>query len=182
MELHITFRGMETSPAAEARIRQRVSELEQICDRITHCRVVVETLNRSHRKGNLLGVHVDLSVPGGKVIVNRDSGDDHAHEDLHVAIRDAFDAARRRLRDHMRRMEGEIKTHAPETTGRIVRLVPEQDHGFLDGTPDGDIYFHRNSVKGAGFDSLRIGSRVRYTLDPEPAEKGAHASAVFPLD
>ncbi|MGZ5863734.1 MAG: HPF/RaiA family ribosome-associated protein [Methyloceanibacter sp.] len=37
----------------------------------------------------------------------------HAHEDVYVAIRDAFDAAVRQVEDHVRRMRGDTKTHTP---------------------------------------------------------------------
>jgi hypothetical protein len=50
-------------------------------------------------------------VPGGKIVVSREPGEDHSHEDLHVAVRDAFDAVRRRLQDHMRRLDGDTKQH-----------------------------------------------------------------------
>jgi hypothetical protein len=59
---------------------------------------------------------VELAVPGGTIVVNREPGEDHAHEDLHVAIRDAFDAARRRLQDQMKRLDGVRKQYAPPQT------------------------------------------------------------------
>ena len=37
----------------------------------------------------------------------------HAHDDVYVAIRDAFDAAVRQVEDHARRMRGDTKTHTP---------------------------------------------------------------------
>ena len=40
--LQITFRHMDSSPALEARIRQRAEELEHFFDRITSCHVTVE--------------------------------------------------------------------------------------------------------------------------------------------
>lgn len=101
--LQITFRHMAPSEALEARIRQRADELEQFFDRITSCRVIVERANRRHQQGNLFEVHIDLAVPGREIAVGRDSGADHAHEDAHVAVRDAFDSARRLLEDHVRR-------------------------------------------------------------------------------
>lgn len=104
--LQITFRHMAPSPALEARIRERAEELEQFFDRITSCRVVVEPGQRRHQQGNLYEVHIDLTVPGREIAVGRDSGANHAHEDAHVAVRDAFDSARRLLEDHARRSRG----------------------------------------------------------------------------
>ena len=102
MSLQITFRHMDPSPALEARIRGRAEELDQFFDRITSCRVVVECRHRHQHQGKLFTVSVDLTMPGHEIVVGRDPGANHAHEDAHVAVRDAFDALRRRLEDHVR--------------------------------------------------------------------------------
>jgi ribosome-associated translation inhibitor RaiA len=102
---------MDPSPALEARIRQRAEALDQFFDRITSCRVVVECGNNRHQQGNLFEVRVDLTVPGREIVVGRDSGANHAHEDAHVAVRDAFDAARRLLEDHARDRRDAVKSH-----------------------------------------------------------------------
>lgn len=115
-EIQITFRGMEPSPSAEAQVRRRAEELEQFSDRISTCRVVLEAAHRRHRQGTIYQVRIDLAVPGGKIVVNREPAEDHSHEDMHVSIRDAFDAARRRLQDHMRRLDGVMKQHQPTIT------------------------------------------------------------------
>lgn len=181
-DVHISFRGMEPSPAAEDQVRRRADELEQFSDRITACRVVLEAADRHHQHGRIYKVRVDLTVPGGAVVVNREPGQDHAHEDLHVAIRDAFDAVRRRLQDHMRRLDGQTKQHELPSIGRIASVFAERDYGFLETDAGDEVYFHRNSVSGHGFDKLKVGERVRYVIDPEEGEKGAQASAVIPIE
>ena len=100
--LQITFRHMDSSPALEARIRQRADELEQFFGRITSCHVTVECQHPRHQQGNLFEVRIDLNVPGREIVAGHDHGMNHAHEDAHVAVRDAFDALRRRLEDHAR--------------------------------------------------------------------------------
>ncbi len=95
--LQISFRNMDPSPAVEARIRKKAEKLERFHDRIIGCTVVVEAPHRHHHKGKLYSVKVDISVPGKDVVVDRAKPTDHAHEDVYVAIRDAFDAATRRL-------------------------------------------------------------------------------------
>lgn len=102
MSLQITFRHMDPSPALEERIRGRAEELDQFCERITSCRVVVECRHRHQQQGKLFSVSIDLTVPGREIVVGREAGANHAHEDAHVAVRDAFDALRRRLEDHVR--------------------------------------------------------------------------------
>jgi cold shock CspA family protein/ribosome-associated translation inhibitor RaiA len=181
VDLHISFRGMEPSPAVEAQVRGRVDELEQFSDRISACRVVLEAVDRHHQHGRIYQARVDLTVSGGRVVANREPGLNHAHEDLHVAIRDAFDAVRRRLQDHMRRLDGQTKQHELPSIGRIASVFAERDYGFLQTDTAEEVYFHRNSVAGHGFDKLKVGERVRYVLDPEEGEKGAQASAVIPL-
>ena len=114
--LEISFRNMDRSDAVEARVREHAEKLEQIFDRITSCRVVVEATHRHHHKGFLCHVSIDIGVPGTMVVVDRDPGKNHAHEDVYVAVRDAFKAARRRLEDHSERRAGKVKTHeAPPT-------------------------------------------------------------------
>ena len=178
----ISFRNLGPSPSIETQVRRRAEELQQISDRITACRVTLEATHRRHRQGTIYRVSVDLAVPGGNVIVNREPGVDHAHEDMHVAIRDAFDAARRRLQDHMRRMNGAIKQHEAPSIGSISQLFAERGYGFLSTNTGEEVYVHRNSVVGSGFDKLKIGDRVRYVVDPEEGEKGMQASTVVPLD
>lgn len=110
LPIQITFRGMGPSEAIEARIRERAEELERFYDRITSCRVV-ESGHRHHHKGRIYHVRIDLSVPGAEIVVDRDPAEHHAHEDCHVAIRDAFDAVRRQLEDNVRRARGQTKAH-----------------------------------------------------------------------
>lgn len=110
--LEVTFRHMEPSAAAEARIAEKVAKLEQIYDKLTRCHVIVEAPHEHHRQGKLFHVSIDLTVPGGELLVTR--GHNHqsqAHEDVYVAIRDAFDAAKRRLDDYARQKRGDVKHH-----------------------------------------------------------------------
>src|SRR6516162_2640237 len=102
LPLQITFRHMDTSDAVVARIRKRAEELERFFDRIMSCRVVVACRHSRHQQGNLFRVRVDLTVPGREIAVGRDPAAHHAHEDIYVAIRDAFDTTRRLLEDYAR--------------------------------------------------------------------------------
>ena len=99
--LQITFRGMPTSPAVDAAVRDHAAKLEQFHARIMSCRVVIEQPARHQRKGREFEVHIDLKVPGGEVAVKRDHD-----EDVMVALRDAFDAAKRKIEDLARVRRG----------------------------------------------------------------------------
>jgi ribosomal subunit interface protein len=105
--LQVTFRDMPPSDAVENRIREKADKLGRFYDRIVHCRVVVEMPQRHKHQGKLHCVRIDLSVPGAELVAN------HAkHEDLYVALRDAFAAITRQLEDFARRQRGDVKTHA----------------------------------------------------------------------
>jgi len=105
-QLQITLRDMQHSDALEARIRGALRKLERLHSCIIGCRVVVEAPHHHHRQGRQFVVRLDLAVPGGEIVVNHDH-----HEDLYVALRDTFNAARRQLDDYARRHRGEVKSH-----------------------------------------------------------------------
>ena len=100
--VQITFRGMPSSASLDDAVRERAGKLRQFHPRITSCRVVVEQPARHQQRGKDFVVHVDLKVPGGEMTVNR-----HQHQDVYVALRDAFDAARRKLEDFARAQRGD---------------------------------------------------------------------------
>jgi ribosome-associated translation inhibitor RaiA len=107
--LQITFHDVDHSPALEQAIRERAGRLERFSPRILACRVAVETPHRRRTKGNHFRVRLSVSVPGEEIIVGRDPAQHAAHEDPHVAVRDAFRAARRRLEDYEQVRRGQVK-------------------------------------------------------------------------
>jgi hypothetical protein len=110
--LQITF--LQTNPSAvlEADIREKVDTLARLCDRIVGCHVFVEAPPRHHRKGGLFRVRIELDVPGAHLVVGHSSDQDATHEDVYVAVRDAFRALRRLFEDHLERQRGEVKSHS----------------------------------------------------------------------
>lgn len=175
--LQITFRGLPPSEAVEARIRQKMTRLERTYERIVACRVVVETPHRRHIHGKLFHLRIDLTVPGGELVVNREPHAHHAHEDVYVAVRDAFDAMQRRLRDYLARYHEAPKSREGPPHAVIARLF--SDYGFLEAADGREIFFHRNSVLNNGFDRIEIGTEVRFA--EEQGEKGPQASTVTPI-
>ncbi|MDF9392150.1 MULTISPECIES: HPF/RaiA family ribosome-associated protein [Methylococcus] len=114
--LEITFRGIPHSDAVETRIREKADKLEQFCDHIISCRVAVEAEHHHQHQGNLYHVRIDLAVPNKHLVVSREHHDKQAHEDVYVALRDAFDAIKRQLEEYVRIQRGEVKNHqAPQT-------------------------------------------------------------------
>ncbi len=177
LPLQITFRDMPSSEAVETRIREKAAKLDEFYDRIMSCRVVVEAPHRRHHQGKLYHVRIDLTVPEGEIVASREPHDRHSHEDVYVAIRDAFDAARRQLEDHARRHRAAVKTHEAQPRGRIVRLFPEQGYGFIESVDGREVYFHRNSVLDGAFEKLKVASEVRFAV--EEGDQGPQASTVW---
>ncbi|MBO0726345.1 MAG: ribosome-associated translation inhibitor RaiA [Blastocatellia bacterium] len=125
----ITWRDMAPSAAVEAKIREEAAKLEEFYDRITNCRVMVEIPRRYQNGKYQFHVRIDLTVPGGKIMVNHEptlhgslqrlGGMEHAkgqelsapHKDVYVAIRDAFKVARRKLQVYAHKQNGAVKHH-----------------------------------------------------------------------
>jgi len=101
--LQVTFRKMPPSPFVRARIKERADKLIRFHDRIVGCRVVVEAPHRHHHKGKLFSIAVEVKLPGGNLTSHRNPGGHHSHEDIYVAVRDAFDAVERQIQDFARR-------------------------------------------------------------------------------
>ena len=178
IETIISFKGMEPSPAVEADIRQRVEHLEKFHDRIVACRVVVNAPHKHGHKGKLYHVHIDLSVPGGSIFVNREAGFDHAHEDIYVALRDAFDAAQRQLEDYVRKHSGfRTKRHPITEHGEVTRIFSEDGYGFIETRDGREVFFSQDSVNNkVGWEIIDVGSKVRFS--ESEGDKGPYAISV----
>ena len=174
--LQITFRDVPPSVAVEARIRDEADALHHYYDRIQRCRVVVEMPHRHQHQGRLYAVHIDLTVPGREIVIGREPTQNHAHEDVYVAIRDAFEAAKRQIQDHIRREREHSEAEPLASEGRVGRLFRELGYGFIETVDGREIYFHRNSVLDDAFDRLEAGQRVHFA--EELGEKGPQASTV----
>ena len=124
--VQITFRGIPHSDFIEAKIREKVDKLEHYYPHISHCSVVIDAEHHRHQQGNLYGVRIDITVPDKEIVVSRKKHDNHAHEDAYVAIRDAFNAARRQLEDYARMRRGDVKSHEVSSRrSQAKRSFPE---------------------------------------------------------
>lgn len=110
--LQITFRDIDKSEAVEAAVREHAEKLDHYCDHITSCRVVIEAPHHHKHKGNIYHISIDITAPGKEIAVSRDPSQHQAHEDIYVTIRDAFNAARRQVKDYVARQRGDVKAHS----------------------------------------------------------------------
>jgi cold shock CspA family protein len=192
--IQVTFRGIADTEALDTAIRERVAWLEQFYGGIVRCHVVVELPHRHRHDGRHVHVRIELTVPRGAPIVvsheptlhghlrdvaasahHKDSDLHGEHEHAAVAVRQAFDAARRRLEDFAREQRGDVKTHHMPAHGEVAELSPADGYGFIQAG-EARVYFHRASVLDEAFDTLAIGTPVAFV--EEPGEKGPQASTV----
>ena len=174
----IRFRGVEPTPAIESDIRERIEGLAQFHDRITACNVTIEAPHQRGRQGRIFHVRVEISVPGREIVAGREPEENHAHEDVHVAIRDAFNAAQRQLQDAVRKMSGHrVKVHPEQMSGKIDRIEREEGFGFIAASDGREFFFRRESlVSDQLWASLEAGMPVRFT--EHEGDMGPYASAV----
>lgn len=111
LPLQITCRHMDSSPALDARIRELAERLERFCGQITRCHVIIEAPHKHQQQGRLFEARIDIAVPGREIAIRRTRPASQTHEDVYVALRDAFRAARRKLEDYERRRQ-DAKTRA----------------------------------------------------------------------
>ena len=167
----ITMKNVPHSAAVEAKIMEKLHKLDQFSDRIMACRVTVEESQRRQHQGKLFSVHIDITTPGKELVVNKVE-----NEDIYVALRDAFNAAKRQLEEHARKRRGDVKTHVETPRGKVAKIFPFDGYGFISTNDGREIYFHRNSVIEPNFDRLEEGAEVAFL--EEQGKEGPQAVRV----
>jgi ribosomal subunit interface protein len=137
LPLQITSRNVSLSEAAAEIIREKAAKLETFYHGIMACRVLVDAPHRHKHQGVFYNVRLDITVPGGEIVVKREP-----NEDLYVAIRDSFDAARRQLQSFVKRQRGEVKIHGAAVPARVNGL--DGEYADFPGGQD----FHRDGIDG----------------------------------
>ena len=176
----VTFRGVERTDALETEILARLRKLETYYGRIMGCRVLLELVQRHHEAGNRNHVRIDLTVPGEEIVVAHEAGlhataqdvdeerlskvaeSDPERKHARVAIREAFDIARRQLQDYARRQRGTVKSAARQSRGRVSQLFPVDEYGYIEAEDGHEVYFQKSCVLKDAFDRLAVGSAVSF--------------------
>ena len=97
-QLEVHFHGIEKSEAIEERVREKVAKLRKHFSRMSSCRVAIEVPQRTADKPKVYQIKIEISVPRrAPVVVSHERIGSHANEELPLAIRDAFEAALRKV-------------------------------------------------------------------------------------
>lgn len=97
-EFQIVYHNIDQTEAISDAVQKRIDKLQRYCDQIINGRVVLDSPHNNHHKGKVYSVTIEIHTPALEVRVNQDQHDNQAHEDLYVAIRDAFNVAERQLK------------------------------------------------------------------------------------
>jgi len=110
--LEVDYRNVDKTEALESLIRDKVAKLEQVCNQLDSCRISVEKVHEQPRSGSPYRVRIDATVPPGhEIAVAKNPGEGSRDAPLETVIRDAFQAARRRLNELNERQHGHTKQH-----------------------------------------------------------------------
>ena len=122
VEVH--FHGIEKSDAVEQRVRDKVAKLQSHFERMTSCRVGIEATQRTPLKPKVYQIKIEIGVPRRKtIVVSHERVGSHASEELSLALRDAFEAALRKVNGTVARVTQRAKL---ERGRRRPRQVEEQ--------------------------------------------------------
>ena len=105
--VQVTFRHMPRSVAFETRVRELLHRLERFSSRITSCHVVVEKANDS------FDVHLSVCVPGNIIVVRQSHAAEPEHSNAYVALRDAYNTAKRSLKEYEKSLASKRSRRQP---------------------------------------------------------------------
>ncbi len=135
--IQIRYRHVRPDPRLATQIQRLADKLDRLHPRITRCHVSIARPHRHHTAGNHVHVRIEIGVPGTTLVATRDpmlnallqdpdleavrkQADVAAdHKVLRVALREAFDALARQLRESTRKRNGTTKVHASRKTPPI---------------------------------------------------------------
>ena len=86
----------------------------------------MDSPHNNHHKGRVYSVGVEIHTPTKEIRVNQEQHDNHAHENLYVAIRDAFNIAERQLKKLGSR-RGMNATVSREKKELVIELLVENE-------------------------------------------------------
>jgi putative sigma-54 modulation protein len=96
--VEVNFHGIQKSDAIEQRVLDKVAKLEKLGRRMTSCRVVLEATQRNALKPKVYCIKIEIGIPRQRpVVVRHERVGSHASEELSLALREAFEAAMRKM-------------------------------------------------------------------------------------
>ncbi|OGP75604.1 MAG: hypothetical protein A2Y80_09650, partial [Deltaproteobacteria bacterium RBG_13_58_19] len=156
LDIQIKGRQLEILPEWREKIAEELAGVQKHAyDPILHARVEI-IATRHHRQG-AFEIHLVTTMAGDTITVTRQG------EQVLPLIVEAFNVLDRRLREHSQVRQQKVKVHEElARQGRIVRVFPDEDYGFLEGAQGLEVYFHANALKKGHFANLTPGMKVEF--------------------
>jgi len=173
LDMHIVGQHLEILPEWREKIEAELARLQNhYSGSILHART--EIIGTAHHHLGAFEVHLVVTVPGEVITVNRQGGF------VLPLLVEAFDVLDRRLEEHSHVIQQKVKPHEEFTRhGRIIRLFPERDYGFIESDDGLEVYFHANALKKGDFAGLNPGMEVNF--GQEEGDQGPQATWIQPL-
>lgn len=89
----VVYRDLESSDALNEVISKKVEKLNRYTDQIIHSRVVLDVPHNHKHKGKQFRASIEIDLKGRPFAVVQDN------ESIHVAVRDAFSSAERKIKE-----------------------------------------------------------------------------------
>lgn len=89
----VVYRDLDVSPALNSAIYKKLAKLNRYTDSIIRSRITLASPQKHKHKGKIFRASIDLGIKGMPVQVSQDG------PSAHIAVRDAFEAAERKLKE-----------------------------------------------------------------------------------
>lgn len=96
----VVFRDLDFSPSLNDTIVKKLDKLRRYTDQITRSRVVLDAPHNHKQKGKQFRASIELDIKGRPIAIAQDN------KSIHVAIRDAFSSAERKIKEISARQRG----------------------------------------------------------------------------
>ena len=96
----VVFRDLDFSPSLNDTIVKKLEKLRRYTDQIIYSRVVLDAPHNHKQKGKQFRASIELDIKGRPIAIAQDN------ESIHVAVRDAFTSAERKIKEISTRQRG----------------------------------------------------------------------------
>jgi len=159
LDIHIKGQHLELEPEWREKIEEKLARLQKhYHDPILHARV--EIIGTGHHRHGAFEVHLAAAVAGDTITIVRQG------EFVHPLLVEAFDVLDRRLLEHSDTMQRKVKVHEEHTHyGKVLRVFPEKEYGFIEAKDGAEVYFHAHAVKKGKFSHFSPGTKVTFGVE-----------------
>lgn len=88
----VLYRDLAFSASLNDVISKKIEKLNRYSDQIMHSRVVLDTPHNHKQKGKQFRASIEIDIKGHPIAVTQNK------ESIHLAVRDAFNSAERKLK------------------------------------------------------------------------------------